>query len=560
MPNSKIRHHVAKRLKSPEVEECFTLSTNMIERLRVYGREVCVARGATLFSRGARNADFIVVLTGLLELSGHKQSRLGSTTTTLTKGQFSGGLDLLSGRESPLNCRAVRESCILQITFNSLERLMRTELDIADLVLRGWISRRSLLLDHSEGGATIIGPPLAADTLRIQQFLFRNGYPSRLIDPASSKEANLALSGLDSGTFPAVFLSDNRILMNPGNEELARALGLSDVFEKKSIFDVAVIGAGPSGLAAAVYAASEGLHTIAIEGNAPGGQAGTSSRIENYLGFPTGVTGQELASRAEIQAQRFGARLEVSREVVNLSCSNGLHYLGLADGQRITAKAVVIATGARYRKLEAPGYARFELQNIHYAATPVEATRSIGREVLIVGAGNSAGQAAIHLAATARHVHLICRGPGLRDTMSDYLVQRVISNPKITLHVQTEIRQVVGAEVLDSVVLYNKIGSEQHTLPVSDIFVMIGADPNTAWLGGMLELDRSGFIRTGVELGNATGSNFATSIPGVFAIGDVRSGSVKRVASAVGEGSAAIAEVHRYLECLVSAPRECPSR
>ena len=550
MSNLRTRPQNSKRAVHPSTEESITLSESVIERLRMYGTEESVERASILFSRGSRSTDLLVVLSGLLELSGHKQSRLGDTSAKLTKGQFSGGLDLLSGREATLNCRALRESRILRIPSKAIERLMKTELDIADLLLRGWMSRRSLLLNHSEGGATIIGPPLAADTLRIQQFLFRNGYPSRFIDPASSTATGLLLAGFDVESAPIVFLSENRILSNPGNEELARALGLCDVFEKESIFDVTVIGAGPSGLAAAVYAASEGLHTIVIEGNAPGGQAGTSSRIENYLGFPTGVTGQELASRAEIQAQRFGARLEVSRSVVGLKCSEGLHHLCLADGQRVASRTIIVATGARYRKLDVAGNKQFEFQNIHYAATPIEATRCVGREVLVVGAGNSAGQAALHLAATANHVHLICRGPGLRETMSDYLIQRVYSNPKITIHIQTQIEELLGAETLEAAVLHEKVSHERSTLAVSDVFVMIGADPNTAWLGSLLELDRNGFICTGVGPLGLSGSSFATSIPGVFAIGDVRSGSVKRVASAVGEGSAAIAEVHRYLESL----------
>ena len=528
--------------------DSFQLTSDMLERARVFGAEEYVEPGATLFARGSRSADFFVVLDGLIELSGYKQSRLGSKKAVLNRGQFSGELDLLSGRETLQNCRAVRKSRILRIKPEGLRQLLRTDMEIADLIVKGWMARRASLVDLAESGATIVGHALSAETMRMQRFLVRNGYPHRLIDPQTNAAAELLIAGmnLQPEDLPVVFLPDHRILKNPGNEKLAEALGMSNVFDVDSIFDVAVIGAGPSGLAAAVYAASEGLKTIVIEGNAPGGQAGTSSKIENYLGFPTGVTGQELASRAEIQAQRFGARLEISREVVQLRTNGALHELELAGGQLVTARTVVIATGARYRKLGVQDSERFELQNIHYAATPIEAARCRNRAVMIVGGGNSAGQAAIHLSSAARHVHLVCRGRLLGASMSDYLVQRVFSNPRITVHTDSEVQSLSGKDVLEGVTVFHKTRGTKQPYEISEIFVMIGAIPNTGWLQGHVELERNGFVCTG----KAAGSNFGTSRPGIYAIGDVRAGSVKRVASAVGEGSAVISDVHRYLEQL----------
>jgi thioredoxin reductase (NADPH) len=379
----------------------------------------------------------------------------------------------------------------------------------------------------------------------------RNGYPYKLIDTETNKDAELLLLSLDLKTTetPVVFLPDQRVLRNPSNSLLADELGLSESLEIEQVFDVAIVGAGPAGLAAAVYAASEGLRTIVVEGNAPGGQAGTSSRIENYLGFPTGVSGQELAGFAEVQAQKFGARLAISREVTGLECVGDTHLVRVAGGQGIKARSVVVATGARYRKLDIPDYGRFERECIHYAATPVESSRCVGQEVIVVGGGNSAGQAALHLSSTANHVHLVMRAPRPSTTMSDYLLQRIILSARITLHTDTAIESVAGGERSQEVILVNGTSQTRTTYKVNNIFVMIGATPNTDWLRSKLELDNIGFILTGKDTGDGA-SNFATSCPGVFAIGDVRSGSVKRVASAVGEGSAVISEVHRYIASL----------
>jgi thioredoxin reductase (NADPH) len=329
---------------------------------------------------------------------------------------------------------------------------------------------------------------------------------------------------------------------------LADALGLTEMLDSGHVWDVGVVGGGPAGLASAVYAASEGLDTIVIEGMAPGGQAGTSSKIENYLGFPTGISGQALAGRAQIQAQKFGAHLEVSRHVAALDCSGSPFRLILDDGQVVQARSVVIATGARYRKLDVENYARFEGQGIHYAATAMEAQLCGGQEVIVVGGGNSAGQAAMFLTRHCAHVHILVRGDGLAATMSDYLVQRIEQSPRCTLHTHSEITGLDGDERLRSVTVSDLREGRSETRAVSNVFAMIGAEPNTAWLNGCLELDGQGFVRTGKGLdGQPLPSPFMTTRPGVFAVGDVRSGSIKRVAASVGEGSVVVAAIHHFL-------------
>jgi thioredoxin reductase (NADPH) len=353
--------------------------------------------------------------------------------------------------------------------------------------------------------------------------------------------------GLEAEELPVVFLPGQRMLRNPSNALLADELGMNENISERKVFDLAVVGAGPSGLAAAVYASSEGLDTIVIEGTAPGGQAGSSSRIENYLGFPNGISGQELACKAEIQAQRFGAVFVVSRKVVALNTEDGFQVILLDDGQAIRAAAVVIATGAQYRTLDVPGCTNGDGQTIHYSATALEASRCKDMVVVVLGGGNSAGQAAIYLASTANHVHLVARGSSLANSMSDYLIQRVHGSSKISVHLRTEVDAVLGDGSMRAVKLRRLMGGEVVEQKAQHLFVMIGADPNTDWLEGAIDLDNAGFVKTGSP-GWDDVSRFGCSRPGVYAVGDVRAGSVKRVASAVGEGAAVISEVHRFLE------------
>jgi thioredoxin reductase (NADPH) len=425
-----------------------------------------------------------------------------------------------------------------------------TETDIGEIVMRAFILRRVGLIRHAQGGVVVVGPGHGGDTLRIQRFLGRNGYPHRLFDTEVEADSAAFLKGFSvlPEELPVVVLGQGEVLRRPGNAELADALGLTEDLTGAEVFDLAVVGAGPAGLASAVYGASEGLRTVVVEAMAPGGQAGTSSRIENYLGFPTGISGQALAGRAFLQAQKFGAKLAVSRAVEGLDCAASPFVLHMEGGGRLRSRAVVIATGARYRKLDVPGYERFEGGGIHYAATAVEAKLCVREEVIVVGGGNSAGQAAVFLSGHAAHVHLLVRSSGLAATMSDYLIQRIQNSPRITLRPFTEITALTGTSGLSEVTWRNRKTEEEETRRIGNVFVMIGAEPNTDWLHGCVELDPRGFVRTGVdEEGRALASPFATTVPGVYAVGDVRAGSVKRVASGVGEGSVVVQAVHAFL-------------
>jgi thioredoxin reductase (NADPH) len=331
-------------------------------------------------------------------------------------------------------------------------------------------------------------------------------------------------------------------------------LGIAEQLDADVTFDVAVVGAGPAGLAAAVYASSEGLSTVVIEGNAPGGQAGTSSRIENYLGFPSGISGMDLASRAQTQAQKFGAKLAVSRNVVDISCDLQPFSIVLEGDVRVQARTIVVASGARYRRLSIPNYERFEMDGIHYSATAIEARLCSNEEIVVVGGGNSAGQAAVYLSGYAKHVHILIRGPELAVTMSEYLVQRIDGSRRITLHPNTEIVALGGDEHLNEVTWRDRITGKQKTHQIGNVFVMIGADPCTHWLGRCVELDAKGFVVTGSADPSGGNGPYRTSMPGIFAVGDVRSGSVKRVASGVGEGSVVVADIHSYLKDLANVP------
>ena len=524
------------------------LSSGVLHRMHEYGCEEELSSGTVLFKRGARDVSLYVVLQGRLELYEQRRAGMARVIVTLTGGQFSGEMDLITGREVLLSCRVTKKSLVLKIERKDLNRLMRAELEVADLIVRTCIMRHAAMVRDSQGGVVLLGDASSTDTIRLQQFMTRNGYPHRLIDAGTNPDAELLLNSLDclANELPVLFISHDRILRNPSNTVLADELGISESLNDDECFDIAIVGAGPAGLAAAVYAASEGLHTIVVEGNAPGGQAGTSSRIENYLGFPNGVSGQELAQRAEVQAHKFGARIVISRDVAEYSCSGNLQCLRLVGGRTIKARSLVVATGARYRRLDVPDYSRFENKNIHYAATTLEASRCVGEDVLVVGGGNSAGQAALHLSKVARRVHLVIRGQRLSSTMSDYLLQRIHSCDRLTLHTESRIAAFLGEERLEKVMLVNGRNHLKTSHNISNVFVMIGAIPNTGWLSGNLELDRNGFVLTNPRHGDQL-FNYATSCPGVFAVGDVRAGSVKRVASAVGEGAGVISDVHRYL-------------
>ena len=519
----------------------------MVERLHRYGAAETLAGGSMLSVRGDRDVDMFVVLEGELEIFENIGSGNENIIARLGRGQFTGELDLLDNRRTLLGCRTVEQSRVLRISRSSLKRIMRTEPEIANLIMQTCIGRRTDIVRYAAGGLVLIGQGHSIDTIRLQRFLTRIGHPYRMLDAETDEEARAMLHcfSLQPEELPVILLPGQRVLRNPCNAAMADELGLTDVRDSAKTYDVAIVGAGPAGLAAAVYAASEGLSTVVIEGAVPGGQAGTSSRIENYLGFPTGVSGQELSERSMVQAQKFGAEFAISRDVLRMS-KQGDHYALHLDGaDPVKTQAVIIATGAKYEKLQVPNYARFEYQGIHYAATSMEAGLCRNQDVIVVGAGNSAGQAALFLSQTARQVFLLVRGDGLKQTMSDYLVQRIASSQKISLCPRTEITRMDGDDQLRRVTWFNHATRSEETKAISNVFVMIGARPKTAWLGRDLAVDGKGFIMTGSAAGS--GAIFGTSQNGVFAVGDVRSGSVKRVASAVGEGSVVVSEIHKYL-------------
>jgi len=525
-------------------------SEEMIDRLRACGVEEVFKASTSLFIRGDRNVDMFVVLDGEIEVFESTGRGDGKIVAVLTEGQFTGELDLLDGRQTLLDCRTLKRSRVLRINRAHLQRIMRSNYEIADLIMRASIGRRFDIVRHGSGGVLLIGQEHSADTIRLQRFLTRNGYPYRLLDAEKDPDSLIRDTAFVLGHLPVVLLPNQRILSNPSNALLADELGLTDLRDSSTVYDVAIVGAGPAGLAAAVYAASEGLSTIVIEGTAPGGQAGTSSRIENYLGFPTGVSGQELSERSLAQAQKFGARFAISRDVLSMSREGTRYALHLQDGQPVHTRTVVIATGARYQKLNVPNYERFEYQGIHYAATSMEAGLCRGQEVVVAGAGNSAGQAALFLSQTAKRVYLLVRGDSLQATMSDYLVQRILASSRISLHIRTEIVSMDGDDRLRNVTWRDNASMQLQTREISNMFVMIGASPKTTWLCASLAVDAKGFIITGSPAGSE--AFFGTSQQGVYAVGDVRSGSVKRVASAVGEGSVVVSDIHKYLATLNS--------
>jgi thioredoxin reductase (NADPH) len=527
------------------------LNDDMAQRIATYGSEENVPAGTLLFEQGQRVVDFFFVLEGSIQIFDLGSDGQPRTVAMHSARQFSGELDHLNQRRILVSGLAVVPTRLIRIKRQNFSRLIAAETDIGEIIMRAFILRRVGLIRMGSGGVVVVGPVHGADTLRLQRFLIRNGYPHRLLDTESDSGAAEWMRSfeLTPDVLPVVITPDHKLLRNPSTAELADNLGLTETIEPDHVHDVAVVGAGPSGLAAAVYAASEGLNTIVIEGMAPGGQAGTSSKIENYLGFPTGISGQALAGRAQVQAQKFGARLAISRHVVGIDCSVRPYRLHLEDGQAIQARAIIVATGARYRKLDVPDYDRYEGQGIHYAATPMEGQLCTDEEVVVVGGGNSAGQAAMFLSRIAAHVHILVRSTGLAATMSDYLVQRIRQSTRISLHTETDIVAFDGNDRLRGVSWKHRPSGKRVTRPVANVFVMVGAEPNTDWLGGCLQLDAKGFICTGVDANGPTATSlYATSKSGIFAVGDVRAGSVKRVAAGVGEGAAVIQAVHKSLD------------
>jgi thioredoxin reductase (NADPH) len=537
------------------------LTAEQIERMTPLGVRQTWADGEMLFEAGKTGPGLFVVLEGEVAIT--RRDGLGNDVPVVVQGagQFLAEVGQLSSKPALVDGRAVGRVEALLLRPEALRTLLVAEAEVGELIMRALILRRVNLIETGAGGPTLIGHADAPELVRISGFLTRNGQPFAVVDPAASEvEAAIAARyPQKAGAAVLAVCPNGALYRNPTEIEIARAIGLSE-FDASRTYDVAIVGAGPAGLAAAVYAASEGLSAIVLDARAFGGQAGASARIENYLGFPTGITGQALAGRAFVQAEKFGAEVVVPAPVAQLDCGSPTHMLRLADGRRVEAHAVVVASGAAYRRPDIPNLARFEGRGVSYWASPIEAKLVAGREVALVGGGNSAGQAAVFLASAASRVHMMIRGEGLSATMSQYLVDRIAANPRIVLHTRTEVVALQGDRGgLTGVTWRNRDTGEEERCAARNLFLFVGADPNTSWLHGCwVDLDRYGFVQTGHDLDEVSlaGAGWAeerrpypleTSIPGVFAIGDVRSGSIKRVAAAVGEGAAVVAQLHTYL-------------
>jgi thioredoxin reductase (NADPH) len=529
------------------------LEDAQIERLAAFGTELQAAAGEILFDQGDATRGVFVVLNGSIEIIGVSNAD-ESVIRVLSRGDFTGEVNQLSGRRSLVRCRAREASALLEIERGNLQRMMQTDAALGEIFLTAFIRRRVYLIAHSVGDAILIGSNLSSDSLRLRAFLARNGHPHTYIDVEREPDIQNVLDhfAIRVTDIPVLICRGQLILRNPSNAEAAACFGLNAGIDDNTVSDLIVIGAGPSGLAAAVYGASEGLNVLVIESNAPGGQAGSSSRIENYLGFPTGISGQSLANRAFIQAEKFGARISVARAAASLQAGVSPYSVVLDDGGSVRGRSIIVASGAQYRRLALANLAQFEGVGVYYGATQVESQLCQDQEIAVVGGGNSAGQAAMYLAGFAKHVHISVRGPGLEETMSRYLIARIEACPNITLKPWTEVQALEGNGHLERVQCRNTKTGATDTHEIRHLFLMTGADPNTAWLNGCLALDAKHFIRTGTDLGPEWPLRRApflleTSRPGIFAVGDVRAGSIKRVASAVGEGSMAVQFVHKVL-------------
>jgi len=529
------------------------LNDAQMARVAAFGEQRQARPGEILFERGDAHHSVFVVLEGSIELVGI--SSAGETVVAvLGSGMFTGEVSQLSGRRSLVRCRAREASALLEIGRANLRRIMQTDAVLGEIFLRAFMLRRVYLISHSAGDAVLIGSSHSGDTLRLREFLTRNGHPHTYLDVERDPDIQTVLDHFEIrvADIPVLICRGDLALRNPSNSEAAACFGLNAGINEGEVYDLIVVGAGPSGLAAAVYGASEGLNVLVVESDAPGGQAGTSSRIENYLGFPAGISGQDLARRAFVQAERFGAQIAVARTARGLKCGRTPYTVELDDGGSVQGRSIIVAAGAQYRKLDLPNLAKFEGVGIYYGATQVEGQLCGGEEVAIVGGGNSAGQAAVFLAGITKHVYLLVRRAGLAETMSRYLISRIEASPAITLETRTEVVALEGDEHLEHIRWRNAETGKTEIHEIRHLFLMTGANPNTSWLGGCLALDAQQFIRTGPDLGGDWHLHrppylLETSVPGVFAVGDIRAGSFKRVAAAVGDGSMAVQFVHRVL-------------
>jgi len=531
-----------------------TLAPADIERLRCFGETRSYRADDYLATTGTVGLGMVVILAGEVVITQRDEFAGSRPIVTHGQGSFMGELAQLSGRPALVDARAQGAVEALVIPPHRLRDVMVREADLGERIMRALILRRVNLLESGAGGPVIVGRAGDGDVLRLEGFLRRNGHPHRRLDPDTDPDARTLVERLhvDPLQLPVVLCPGGQLLRNPGEVELARCIGLVGPIDPDKVYDVAIVGAGPAGLAAAVYATSEGLSVLVLDRHAFGGQAGASARIENYMGFPTGISGMALMARAYNQAQKFGTEMAIPGEVVSLQRSpavdGGRFLLGLANDERVSARAVVIASGARYQRLEVDNLGDFESTSVHYWASPIEGRLCAGQEVALIGAGNSAGQAAVYLASQVAKVWLLMRGPSLEASMSRYLIDRIDGLPNVEVLPQTVVSALEGQGGVLEAVRWRHLPSGTETRrSIRHVFLFIGAKPQTEWLARSdIALDDKGFVRTGADAG-AGRHPLETSRPGVFAIGDIRSGSVKRVAAAVGEGAQVVATLHAYL-------------
>jgi thioredoxin reductase (NADPH) len=535
------------------------VTSAQIDRISSIGERRRVRAGETLFEVGEQDTRFFLVLEGAVEIVRPIAGR-EERITIHGPGEFTGEINMLSARRNLVRARALSDGSIVVVDREHLRALVQRDFELSEILMRAFILRRVALIAQAGSGLVLIGSRHSASTLRIREFLSRNGQPFTYQEVESEPDVQALLDRFHVRVddMPVVVCEAGQVLRNPAIETLASALGLSRELDAAATRDLVIVGAGPAGLAAAVYAASEGLDVLVLEDAAPGGQAGSSSRIENYLGFPAGISGLDLAGRALTQAEKFGAEVAIGRAAIGLDCTSSPYKVRLASGDVVRTRTVVIASGARYRKPNLPELPRFEGAGVMYSATHVEAQLCRDEEIAIVGGGNSAGQAAVFLAQSCADVNVLVRGPGLAESMSRYLIQRIEDSSNVTLRARTQIDMLQGTDRLEQIRWRQVDTGKSETRPIHHLFLMTGADPNTAWLKGCVALDDKGFVKTGVDLRQAELDDagwplarrpelLETSRPGVFAVGDVRSGNVKRVASAVGEGSVCVQLIHRAL-------------
>jgi len=542
------------------VDQMFPILTPaQLARIEAHGHSRAVKQDEVVVEAGQKVVPFIVVRRGTIDIvQPTRQSE--AHIFTLGPGQFTGEVNMISGRRTLMGVRAREAGEIVEMDREHMLAVVQTDSELSEILMRAFILRRVNLIAHGLGDVVLLGANYCAGTLSVKDFLSRNGHPYQYIDLDRDADAQTLLDRFDisPADVPVLICHGDVVLRNPSNQQIAECLGFNEAIDQTQVHDVVIIGAGPAGLAAAVYAASEGLDVLMIESHAPGGQAGSSSKIENYLGFPTGISGQALTGRGITQALKFGAKMLIAQGARKLVCEKRPFAIEIDGGIRVPARAVIIATGAQYRKPSLENLMKFEGAGVYYGATFMEAQLCAGEEIVIIGGGNSAGQAVVFLAQTAKRVIILLRADGLAQSMSRYLIRRIEENPNISLRTRTEVVTVEGGNHLERVSWQNRRTGEIETRDIRHVFIMTSAIPGTQWLDGCLALDANGFIKTGADLTEEDLANahwplaraphlLETGLPGVFAVGDVRANNIKRVASAVGEGSITVAFVHQVL-------------